>query len=109
MAVMIVEADVEPRARLRRDHVACAITDIDRGEFEVGGLEMRATVVERIAGERDDQRGNVRYGIGRAMRIGDVALNTVDNEGAGQRAAAADLDAVAKLLDIAWLAQHAMV
>src|ERR1043166_863600 len=43
------------------------------------------------------------------MRIGAVALNAVGNERSGQRAAPADLDAVAKLLDIARLAQHAMI
>src|ERR1041385_9099417 len=43
------------------------------------------------------------------MRIGDVALDAIDNERAGQRAAASDLDAVAELLDIARLAQHAMI
>ena len=43
------------------------------------------------------------------MRIGDVALDAVDIERARLRAAAADLDAVAEFLDIAGLAEHAMV
>src|SRR5437879_3830618 len=43
------------------------------------------------------------------MRIGDVALDPVDIERARLRAAAADLDAIAEFLDIAGLAQHAVV
>ena len=43
------------------------------------------------------------------MRIGDVALDAIDVKRARQRAAAADLDAVAELFDIAGFAEHAMV
>src|SRR5256886_14244041 len=43
------------------------------------------------------------------MRIGDVALHAVDVERARQRAASADLDAIAELLEIRGLAEHAMV
>src|SRR3954453_9635705 len=43
------------------------------------------------------------------MRIGDVALDAVDIKRAGQRAAAADLDAIAELFEIGGLAEHAMV
>src|SRR3984893_11436227 len=43
------------------------------------------------------------------MRIGDVALETIDIERAGQRAAAADLDAIAELFEIGGLAEHAVV
>ena len=59
--------------------------------------------------ERHDQPRNIRHRIGRAMRIGDVALHAVDIERAGLRAAAADLDAVAEHFDIGRLAEHAMV
>src|SRR6185437_13283594 len=43
------------------------------------------------------------------MRIGDVALNAIDMERTRQGSAAADLDAIAERLDIARLAEHAMV
>ena len=43
------------------------------------------------------------------MRIGDVALDAIDVQHAVQRAAAADLDAVAEHFDIAGFAEHAMV
>ncbi len=43
------------------------------------------------------------------MRIGDMALDAVDVERARLRAAAADLDAIAELLDIGGFAEHAMV
>ena len=91
------------------DHVAGGVADIDRGEFEVRGLELRAAVIERLVGERHDQPRNIRHRVRRAMRIGDVALHAVDIERAGLRAAAADLDAVAEHLDIGGLAEHAMV
>src|SRR2546430_7242321 len=43
------------------------------------------------------------------MRIGDVALHAVDVKRARWRAGAADLDAIAELLEIRGLAEHAMV
>ena len=109
VGVVVVEADVEFGARLRRDDVACGIADVDRGEFQVGGLELRAAVIERLVAERHDQPRDIRHRIRRAVRIGDVALHAVDIERAGLRAAAADLDAVAHHLDIGGLAEHAMI
>ena len=44
-----------------------------------------------------------------AVRIGDVALLAGDDQHAVLRAAAAELDGVAELRDVAGLAQHAMV
>ena len=85
------------------------VADIDGGEFEIGSLELGAAVIERLVGERHDQPRNIRHRIGRAMRIGDMALHAVDIQRAGLRAAAADLDAVAEHFDIAGLAEHAMV
>src|SRR6516162_10621314 len=52
---MIVEADVEFGTRPARDHVACGIADVDGGELEIGGLELRAAMIERLFGERHDQ------------------------------------------------------
>src|SRR5580658_6609179 len=103
----IVEADVEFGAGLRRDHIAGGVADIDRREFEVRSLKLGAAVIERLAAEIHDQACDIRYRVRRALRIGDVALFAVDMERARLRAAAADLDAVAELLDIAGLAQHA--
>src|SRR5665647_74558 len=48
LGVKIVEADVEFCPRLARDHVAGLVADIDRGEFQVGGLELGAAVIERL-------------------------------------------------------------
>ena len=107
--MIVVEADVELCARLPGDHIASGVADVDGREFEVGGLELRAAVIERLVGERHDQPRNIRHWIGRALRIGDVALHAVDMERAGLRAAAADLDAIAEHLDIRRLAEHAMI
>ncbi len=109
LGMKIVEADVEFRARLAGDHVAGGVTDIDGSEFEVGGLELRAAVIERLVAECHDQARDIRHWIRRAMRIGDVALHAVNVKRARLRAAAADLDAIAELFDIAGLAQHAVV
>src|SRR5947209_12165266 len=109
VAVTVVEADVEFRARLRRDHIGRGIADIDRGEFEVGGLKVRAAVVKLLLAQRYDKRRDIRHRIRRAMRISHMALHAVDDQRARQRAAPPDLDAVAELLDIAGLAQHAMI
>jgi hypothetical protein len=109
LVVVIVEANVEFGACLPRDHIARLVADIDRGEFEVRGLKLRAAVIERLAGERHDQAGDIRHRIGGAMRIGDVALDAIDVQRPRQRAAAADLDAIAEFLDVAGFAQYAMV
>ena len=44
--VTVVEADVERRARLGRNHIGCGIADIDAGEGQRRRLEMRRAVVE---------------------------------------------------------------
>src|SRR6266850_641525 len=109
LRVVIVEADVEFRARLPRDHIAGGVADIDRGEFEVRRLELRAAMIERLVAERHDQRRYIRYRVRCALRIGDVALGAIDVKRARQRTAAANLDAIAERFDIAGLAQHAVV
>src|SRR5712672_396487 len=109
LCVVIVEADVEFGARLARDHIAGGVADIDRGEFEVRRLELRAAMIERLVAERHDQRRYIRYRVRCALRIGDVALGAIDVKRARQRTAAANLDAIAERFDIAGLAQHAVV
>ena len=109
LVMEIIETDVEPGASLARDHIAGGVADIDRGEFEVGGLELRAAVIERLVAQRHDQPRNIRHRVRGAMRIGDVALHAVNMQRARLRAAAADLDAVAHHLDIAGLTDHAMI
>src|SRR5581483_205473 len=109
LRMQVVIADVEFRPRLARDHIGRGIADIDRGELQIGRLELRTAAIERLVGDRHDQPRHVRHGIVRAMRIGHMALHAFDNQRAGLRTAAADLDAVAHRLLIARLAQHAMV
>src|SRR5271155_3240566 len=46
-AVAVVVADVEARAPLAGDEVDGRVADIDRGEFEMRRIEMRAAFVER--------------------------------------------------------------
>ena len=46
--VVVVEADVEARPRFAGNEVDGLVADIDRGEFQVRRLEMRAAVVERL-------------------------------------------------------------
>ena len=47
----LVEADVEHRPRLGRDHVGGAVADVDRREFQVRGVEMRGAAVQRLGDE----------------------------------------------------------
>src|SRR3954453_6308843 len=109
LGVVVVVADVEFCAGLARDDIVGGVADVDRGEFEIGGLELRAAMVERLVGDGHDQPRDIRHRIGSAVRIGDVALHAVDVKRARLRAAAADLDGVAERLDIRGLAEHAMV
>src|SRR3979411_968604 len=43
------------------------------------------------------------------MRVGDMTLNAIDIKRARLRTTAADLDAIAELLDIAGFAEHAVI
>jgi hypothetical protein len=72
-------------------------------------LAVLPTSTERLVAERHHQRRYIRHRVRRALRIGDVALDPIDVKRARQRTAAADLDAIAERLDIAGLAQHAVV
>ena len=73
LAVAIVVADVEARARLAGNEIDGRIADIDRGEFEVRRSELRAAFVERRL-QRRDQRHQAADRIVGAIGIGDVAL-----------------------------------
>ena len=106
---MIVEADIEARARLARNEIDDRIADVDRGEFEVRRTEPRAALVERRRHQRAHQRHQPAHRIVGALRIGDVALLAGDDQRAVERAAPADLDGVAERRHIARLAQDAMV
>ena len=46
--MQVVVADVEFGAGLAGDDVTGAVADIDRGEFEIGGLKLGAAVIERL-------------------------------------------------------------
>src|SRR5262249_49740217 len=109
LAVAIIEADVEARTRLARDEIDDGVADIDRGEFQVRSVELRAAVVERSRHQRVHQGDQPAYGVVGTFGIGDVALLTGDDEGAVERAAPADLDSVADHRRIARLAEDAMV
>ena len=107
--VLVVEADVEARARLAGNEVDGLVADIDRGEFQMRGRELRAAGVERLGLQRRDQRHQPADRIVGALRIGDMALPAGHDQVAVERAAAADLDGVAELFVIARLAQNAVV
>ena len=107
-AVAVVVADVEPRARLAGNEVDGLVADIDRGEFQVRGIEVLAALVERRL-QRGDQRDQPADRIVGAIGIGDVALTAQHHERAVERAAAAGLDGVADDFDIARLAENAVV
>src|SRR3954468_2236250 len=107
--MQVVVADIEFRSRLRGDHVGRAVADIDRREFEVRWLELRAAMIERLLAQRHDQSRYIGDRIGGAIGIGDMALNAIHVKRARLRAATSDLDAIAELLEIAGLAKHAVV
>ena len=54
LGVQVVIADVELCPRLAGNDIARGVADIDRGEFEIGGLELRAAEIERLLGNRHD-------------------------------------------------------
>ena len=51
----IVEADVEDEPNLGRNDVGGRIADVDAGDFEVRGLEVGVSLIERRRGERREQ------------------------------------------------------
>ena len=78
LAVTIVVADVETRARLAGNEIDGRIADIDRGEFEIRRRELLAAVVERRL-QRGDECNKTADRIVGAIRIGDVALPAGDD------------------------------
>src|SRR5260221_620739 len=73
------------------------------------GLEMRGAGIELFARHRVQHADEVMDGIVGEMRVGGVALGPVNGQGAGQAAAAADLDHVAEGLGVGRLADDAGV
>ena len=61
--VLVVEANVETRARLAGNEIDGLVADIDRGEFQMRGRELRAAGVERLGLQRGDQRHQPRIGL----------------------------------------------
>ena len=95
--LLVVEADVEPRARRAGDDVGGGIADLDVGDFEVGGLEPVIAVVEVPAASAD--RGcatSRRHRIVGEVRVGDMALRAGHLDPGIDRSAPADLDRVAE-------------
>src|ERR1019366_4226212 len=90
--VLVVEADVEARARLAGNEIDRLVVDVDRGEFQMRGREQRGTAIERLGLQRRNERHQPADRIFRPLRIGDMALPAGHDQVAVERAAAADLD-----------------
>src|SRR5436189_6277753 len=103
----VVEADIETRMCFTGNEIDGLVADIDRDKFEIGWIEEFAALIERLRVERGNKCDDAAHGIVGAMRIGDVALLAHHDEGAVERAAAADLDRVAERIDIAGLRKNA--
>src|SRR5271169_4015565 len=104
----IVVADVETRARFTGNQIHGRIADIDRGKFKIGWRELSAAVVERRL-QSSDQRDQPTDWIVRALGISDMTLPAADDERAVERAATSGFDGVAERLDIARLAENAVI
>src|SRR5260221_3142232 len=107
--MLVVEANVESRARFTRDQVDGLVADIDRGEFEMRARKLGAALIERLALQRRDQCCQSTNWIVGALRIGDVTLLARDDQVAVERTAPANFDGVAEFILIAWLAQDAVI
>ena len=74
----VVEADVEARARLGGNDVDGRVADVDRGDLEVRGVEMRGAGVERRRRSgRSSSATSAAHRVVGEVRIGDVALHAV--------------------------------
>src|SRR4051794_37733200 len=69
---------------------------------------MRRAVIELAIDEGGEKANDPGRGIAGEVGIGDVALHAADDESAGERAAAADLEGVAQRVRICRLAEQAM-
>ena len=107
--VGVVEAEVDRGPRLGGDDVRGAVADVDRGDRERRGAEVRRALVERARGEAVEQAHEAGERVLRPVGIGGVALLAVGGEVRGQRAAAADLHGVAHALGAGRLADEAVV
>ena len=95
-ALEVVEADVELDDGRAGDDVGRLARRLERGDFEVGGLEGIAAVVEVERLQRGDHLGRLGHRIVGAVRIGDMALHARHRDPHVDRAAPADLDDVAQ-------------
>ncbi len=109
LAVAVVVADVETRTRLTRNEVDGLVADIHRRKFKMRRIEMIAAPVERLRRQAADQPHQPRDRIVGAVRIGHVTLPAAHYQRAVERAAPAGLDGVADGLDVARLAEDAMI
>jgi len=60
------------------DDVAGLVADVDRGEFEIRCLELRAAWSSGSSLSATINSRDIRHRVRRAMRIGDMALDAVD-------------------------------
>src|SRR5262249_60481167 len=103
--MVVVETDVEARARFAGNQVDGLVPDVDRGELEMGRRKLRAAVVKRFALQRGNKRHQPADRIVCALRIGNVALRSRHEEMTVERAAPADLDRIPEGVLIAGLAE----
>src|SRR5690349_2823427 len=105
----VVVADLEARPRLGRNDIDGLVANIDRGELEVRGIEMRAAGIERIGGKRAHQRDDAAHRIVSQRRIGDVPGGAGHDQRSVLRAAPADLDHVTERVRVGRLSEDAVV
>ncbi len=108
-AVGVVEADVDGRRRLRRDDVRGRVADVDRGDRQRRGPEVRGARVEGPRREPVEQAHEPRQRVPRAVGIGGMALLAIGLQVGGERPAPPDLHRVAHALGAGGLADEAMV
>jgi hypothetical protein len=105
----IVEADIEGEADFAGNDVGGAIADVDGDDFEIRGVEIRRSRIERRRLQRGEDRRKRVNGIVGEMGIGDMALAAGERQPAGERAATAVLDRVAERGGACRLADEAMI
>ena len=105
----VVEADIQRRARRGGDDVRGGIADVDGGQRQGRGVEMRRAAVQPVRGEAVEQAHQPGQRVAGAFGIGGVALPAGGGQLRGQRAAAADLDRLAHMRGAGRLADEAVV
>ena len=104
------EADVELRHRAWTGMTLVAALPTSKlVTASVEGSKCVVALVELRMRDAVDEAGELGHRIVGLVRIGGMALASLDHDGEAQRAAPADLDRVAQPVDAAWLAHQAVV